>query len=100
MHPRYRVVTQADNIMKREQEYLKKLRTKSHISEKAYDEAFKSGAASLRWQDSVKQFKFGAGETDQAVVDVANEAKTRQMVKYMQQKGLHHPCSPHQHAVQ
>ena len=52
--------------MKREKEYLKRMRTKSVISEKAYQEAFKSGAASLRWQDSVKQFKFNENRLSEA----------------------------------
>ena len=56
MHPRYRVVTQADNIQRKEQEYIQKMRTRSHLSEKAFVEGRKSGAASLRWQDSVQNF--------------------------------------------
>lgn len=36
MHPRFRVVTQTDNVARQEQEFVMKVRQKSLISEKAY----------------------------------------------------------------
>ena len=44
--------------MMKEREYITKIRNKSHLSEKFYKQAIKDGgAASIRWQDSVKRFK-------------------------------------------
>ena len=52
-HPRYKVVTMADVIKRKEQEYITKLRSQSVINEKDFQEvALRKG--SLRWQDSVK----------------------------------------------
>ena len=49
------MVTQADIIKRKEQDYIMKLRSQNMMSEKAFQEVAKSNA-SLRWQDSVQNF--------------------------------------------
>jgi len=56
LHPRFRVVTSSEVVAQHEQSYVIKLRQKSVISEKAFQENLTNGAASLKWQDSVKSF--------------------------------------------
>lgn len=50
------MVTQADNIIRKEHEYMKKLKMKNLLSEKAFDDMVHSNA-SVRWQDSVNNFQ-------------------------------------------